>query len=68
MNARKARLIRKVLDMTRIPKEMPPQERRHYRQVKQRYLRLPSTAREPFLDNVSRLKYEFAQLSGAANT
>lgn len=71
MNNRKARAIRAVLDLPRIPKMMNYQERRHYRQTKARYTKLPSPAKSTFLDDVTALRqlWEKAvnQSSGSPN-
>ena len=70
MNNRKCRELRKVLGLPRLPKAMNPQERRHYRQTKVRYVGLPHTAKATFLDDVTALKQIWAKAmerQGAVN-
>ena len=60
MNSRKARSLRRVLDLPRLPKQMSESQRHLYRSAKRRYSELPSPARDTFLDDVTELKTRFA--------
>ena len=56
MSPRVARQLRKALQLPRLPKSMDPVQRASYRQLKARYLSLPSTARAMFMSNLRLLQ------------
>jgi hypothetical protein len=72
MSPRKARAIRTVLDLPRLPSQMNPTQRHLYRSAKRRYNEMPAPARATFLDDVTELKAAFvanrARVQGAPNS
>ena len=65
MSPKKARELRRVLDLPRLPKAMNEMERLQYRQAKARYAKMPVPARATFLDDVAGLKRTFMETLAA---
>ena len=59
MSPKKARELRRVLDLPRLPKMMNEMERLQYRQAKARYAKVPAPGRAAFLDDVTAMKRVF---------